>query len=380
MPEGDNGAAQSKRYDSDIYNTFGQLSIADVVDFARRYFLLVLVTTSTAIALGLVYALTATPLYTAYGQLLIEARVPHLANEQWTEAGLVLDHAQVESQIALLRSEHMAETVVKKLDLLDDPDFAPPAEEQPQASEPAVPADADTAETPASPAPADPAPAVAKAPPDPKRMRAAIGQVLGGLGIRRLGIAYVLEISFTAREAQKAAKLANGVMQAYIDDQINMRADAARQGSEWLEKRINALRLQMNAASLKVQEFKARRDYSIVGSRSMVRDGASQLDTPPSDGFAETLDELESTAMTYRKMFESALQAYTEAEQRQSYPVSNARIISAASPPTRKSSPKRVRALMLATIAGGLLGIGLALLQEGVNFALARRKAARAQG
>src|SRR5690606_17523446 len=100
-------------------------------------------------------------------------------------------------------------------------------------------------------------------------------------------------------------------------------------GSEWLERRINALRIQMNEASLKVQQFKARRDYSIVGSPQASEGAPGNKSSSPS-GLNETLEELDATAMTYRRMFESALQAYTEAEQRQSYAVSNARILSSA--------------------------------------------------
>jgi uncharacterized protein involved in exopolysaccharide biosynthesis len=169
----------------------------------------------------------------------------------------------------------------------------------------------------------------------------------------------------------RAARLANAFMRAYIDDQISVRAEAARQGSDWLEKRINALRLQMNESALKVQEFKARRDYSILG-RPASGDRAPEANAAPK-GFAETLEELESTAMTYRRMFESALQAFTEAEQRQSYPVSNARVITAATPPTGHSYPRRRQTLVIAAMAGLIFGLGLALLREGLRHTSAFR-------
>jgi uncharacterized protein involved in exopolysaccharide biosynthesis len=382
---GDTGAPHSRRHD-DIFNTFGQFTITDVIDLVRRHIGLLTTTTTTAVALGVCYVLFSTSLYTAHGQLLIDAKVPHLTNEQWTETGIVLDSAQVESQIAVLMSEHIARAAVKELDLVRDPEFGllPPLPPKADAASPSEEKPAATAED---------TPAAAPEEPDPELVRKVASRIQGPLGIQRLGLSYVIDVSFTAQDPERAANIANAIMRAYIGDQISMRAQAARQGSDWLEKRINTLRLQMNAASLKVQEFKARRDYSIVGratadaGRSATDGGRTAVDIgrsgvekerlprglPSPEAFNETLDELESTAMTYRKMFESALQAFTEAEQRQSYPVSNARIISTATPPLSRSSPKTIRTLAIAAVAGAFLGLGLALLSEGLAYARASR-------
>jgi uncharacterized protein involved in exopolysaccharide biosynthesis len=305
----------------------------------------------------------AVPLYTSYGQLLIDVKVPQLATEQWREAGSALDSAQIDSQIAVLRSEPVALAVVRRLDLMSDPAF--------MASIPV--ASAPETQPSSATAPADGGRQTeAEEQAEEERRMAAAGKVQSGLGIRRLGFAYVLEISYTAADPAFAARLANAYMQAYIDDQISVRSETARQGSEWLEKRINALRIQMNEASLKVQEFKARRDYSIVGRGSEGK-GAAEAKDSTGKGLTETLEELDATALTYRRMFESALQAYTEAEQRQSYAVSSARIIASASRMVGKSYPKRKQTLAVGAIAGMMLGFGIAFLREGWLFAGATR-------
>lgn len=357
MHDGANGPPHSPRRGDEGYNAFGLLGIGDVIDFVYRYFKLIAATTSVGIAIAVGYILTSASLYTAQGQLLIDVKVLHLATEQWREAGQVLDSAQIESQIAVLRSEPVAQSVARHLNLQNDPAFLAAAAAPSGASGSAAPASASTSSGDAAEA---------------ERLMLATALVQNGLGIRRLGYSYVLEVSYTAPDPAFAARVANAYMQAYIDDQISMRAGAARHGSEWLEKRIGLLRLQMNEAALKVQEFKARRDYSIIG-RGPTGEGTDEAKAVPRKGITETIEELEATAMTYRRMFESALQAFTEAEQRQSYAVDTARIIATAKPPTGKSYPKRKQALVVATVVGMFFGFGIALMREGWLFVAASR-------
>jgi uncharacterized protein involved in exopolysaccharide biosynthesis len=191
-----------------------------------------------------------------------------------------------------------------------------------------------------------------------------------------VGLSYVLEISYTSDDPVRAARFANATADAYVEDQLAARAQAARQGSQWLEERIEEIRNQVNAAALRVQEFKARRDYRILGrgntggGQQQVTGGAGGTggDTvdKPDPPERRTLEELEATAQTYKKLYESYLQAYTESVQRQSYPATNARVITRASPPTSRSSPRTMRLLLLAAIVGGMAGLGVALLRRAV--------------
>ena len=72
-----------------------------------------------------------------------------------------------------------------------------------------------------------------------------------------------------------------------------------------------------------------------------------------------TLHGLESSADTYRSLYNSFLQHYTESTQQASFPVTNARLITEAARPLRKSSPNAVLALALSLIGG--LGAGGAI-------------------
>ena len=71
-----------------------------------------------------------------------------------------------------------------------------------------------------------------------------------------------------------------------------------------------------------------------------------------------SLRELESNAQTYRALYDNFLQRYMELVQQQSFPITEARVITAATRPLSKSKPKTVLVLGLAALLG--LGFGFA--------------------
>jgi succinoglycan biosynthesis transport protein ExoP len=76
------------------------------------------------------------------------------------------------------------------------------------------------------------------------------------------------------------------------------------------------------------------------------------------------LRELERNAEADQNLYESFLDRYKTALQQQSFPITDARVLTAASPPRGKSSPKTVITLALSGIAGVGLGLLLALGRE----------------
>jgi succinoglycan biosynthesis transport protein ExoP len=75
-----------------------------------------------------------------------------------------------------------------------------------------------------------------------------------------------------------------------------------------------------------------------------------------------TLRSLEGTAQSYRALYDNFLRRYTEAQQ--AFPSSEARVISAASPPSSKSHPRSTMVAGIAALGGIALGFGLALFRE----------------
>jgi polysaccharide biosynthesis transport protein len=77
-----------------------------------------------------------------------------------------------------------------------------------------------------------------------------------------------------------------------------------------------------------------------------------------------TLRELETNAKGYRSLYESFLQRYMGAVQQESFPITEARVISPASPPAGKSKPKTALILALGLLGGVACGAALGLLRD----------------
>lgn len=79
---------------------------------------------------------------------------------------------------------------------------------------------------------------------------------------------------------------------------------------------------------------------------------------------AVALRELEREAETYRALYQTFLQRYQEAVQHQSFPVTEARVVSTALVPGRPSHPKSTVVLALSLLLGGAFGAAVGGVRE----------------
>jgi polysaccharide biosynthesis transport protein len=181
------------------------------------------------------------------------------------------DAAWIESQIGILKSPSVAAYVVKQLRLAEDPEFIRSdglfdkllARLGWGASEPKS---------------------------DAERVGAAIGAVLGGLEVRRVGQSYMMRIEFSSRNADQAAKVAGAMIDAYIFDQLNSKYQANRRAGDWLQERLQALREQAAAAERAVVEFKAKNNIVAAGGTLMNEKQLTEMSSQVAAARAHTSD------------------------------------------------------------------------------------------
>ena len=108
-------------------------------------------------------------------------------------------------------------------------------------------------------------------------------------------------------------------------------------------------------------------DYDIVQQREAgLRKELAQAvsNSQDTDTAQVTLRELQSTAQTYKSLYDNFLQRYMESVQQQSFPITEARLISSASRPLQKSHPKTLIVLAIAGLGGVIFGFGLGVLRD----------------
>jgi succinoglycan biosynthesis transport protein ExoP len=104
------------------------------------------------------------------------------------------------------------------------------------------------------------------------------------------------------------------------------------------------------------QSYKSDVDIALKREESFKGSLASVVSESQSAGQAQVqLRELESTAQSYQAMYDNFLQRYMESVQQQSFPITEARLISPASRPAGPSSPKTT------IVLGGAIAVGFML-------------------
>jgi succinoglycan biosynthesis transport protein ExoP len=86
--------------------------------------------------------------------------------------------------------------------------------------------------------------------------------------------------------------------------------------------------------------------------------------TPASNALLAKLNELELQSQSVKGLYQSFLQNYQAANQRTSFPIAEARVVTPATVPSSPSSPVGWLILAAATFLGGLIGVGIGGMRE----------------
>lgn len=463
-------ARVSERQETDF-----TLDLDWLLGIAKRQWKVVAASVLVFSAIGVAYVLTATPLYKASADVLIDRANSAVVNELSTIGGVVDDDASVLSQVELLRSSTISVGTVTRLKLDEDPVF--------MASDKSITATlkdflrsllnvsqwfvANTASE------SD----------RTEIRRTASEKVKGGMEIRRVGKTYALSIEFVSPSPELAARVVNGIAESYLADKLDSKYEATRRASLWLQDRIAELRDRAVESDLAVQKFRTanglvstgtqlvsdqqltelnsaliaaqadvaakraryeriqliissgqmdaivtdvlassisndlRSKYltaakradeltailgpdheSVIRQRNQMNDYKKQMfdelrrisesyrsDVDVAEAREKSLGEsvtratdvsavanetkvqlreLERASENYRNLYQTFLQKYQESLQQQSFPVTDARIISPAVVPHNPAFPRKTLVLALFIILGGAAGCGLGLFRE----------------
>jgi len=455
------------------------LSMLQIRDFLGREWRVIALITGLSIVVGAAYIAVSPFKYTAQADMIIDTKRVTWTQTEMASENRTVEDASVESEIETTKSEKVAEAVIRRLRLTQDPEFVGAGAGLKRRIFSLFKLDGGPEPEPSS----------------DELMQRVLGTVKANLRVTRLGRSYIEQIAYTSLDRDKAATIANAFADAYIEDQLQAKFEATRRASAWLEQRIGELRQQASDAYKAVQDFKsensiiigvdgklaseveldqlgialakARADTSqarakldrisrVLEQRSDKENSLNIPDPVVTDALSnpvitklrqqflddqnkesewsarygadhtaarnlraemaalqraiwdeisriaesykselqiaksqeESIDkrmievfqksastrqsqvrlrELETGANTYRGIYETFLSRFTQSVQQQSFPSTEARVVTLASPPRAPSSPKINLTIALATLAGLCLGIMSALAREQMN-------------
>ncbi|WP_370285585.1 GumC family protein [Pseudooceanicola nanhaiensis] len=212
---------------------------------------------AVALACGLIAALAVnqvTPRYSSVSQVLLESRERRYMTDEQVVSDLKLNDQVVASEISIMRSNVLLETVIQSLDeshpgLIDAID---PAKQEPGAIDRAKSviksvlslggSDGETVDEVSRRA----------------RLERLTWAIRNNVEIWRDGDAYIISISAKTVKPELSAALAGTIAEQYIALQLQGRQQTAAQATEWIEKRVNELRAQVEIAEDKVEDYRAR--------------------------------------------------------------------------------------------------------------------------
>jgi succinoglycan biosynthesis transport protein ExoP len=314
-----------------------------VLGVLRRRWAVIASMLALAIAVAATYVATTLQRYTASSLLLFDVR----ATEPFQQRGYpsaAADTAYVDSQVEVLKSEAIARSVVRNLKLQSDPEFI----SRTGGSLGMIRKISN---------------AIVGSGTEPNEEGRAVAAFQANLTIKRIGSTHVIQIDYRSLDATKAARISNAVNEAYLADQHASKYRFSYDIDVWLRDRLDKLKAQAQNSERAVAEYKVKNN--VVGADAPLLNEQQLADL--SSGRRVLLKDLESSAQSYRMLYEAFLQRVTEFTNQQSFPMNEARIVSEASPMLVKNDPKPVLVLGAASLLGLIGGLALAFVRESLD-------------
>jgi len=232
---------------------------------------------------GLVASKSMTPRYSAEARLMVGIESPNLANIEAVLKGLAVTSDTLQSESYVIASRAVAQRVVERLKLDEDPEFNPALRQPELLGRLLSPrwwrgTVADLLPEGWVDPPAPPArvglPAEERAALERQRV---VNVFLSKITVVPLSRSRVMSVYAESEDPATAARVANALVAEYIAGQLDYKSGATQTASRWLEQQIEQLRGQVEASDKAVQDY--RREHGLYETRqnSLVAEQITEL-------------------------------------------------------------------------------------------------------
>ncbi len=212
--------------------------------------------------------------YTAYAQVMINTRVGNDAALGTLVSGIPTSLTALQSELEVLRSLDLVQMVVERYDLDEDREFVPEGDASPsllskQGVKQAIFGALALVGVSPQRAQDDPANELPANIEDPD-MIAAVRNVAGARSIQQVGdVSAVYSIAFTSGDPRKAARLANGLAEEYINRQIDDKLRSLERSQQWLTDRTAELQQRLAELNVALENHLLNSPYSTDDVQTM---------------------------------------------------------------------------------------------------------------
>lgn len=169
--------------------------------------------------------------YTATAAIMINPREDQVVGAEQSLVQGPPSSAVVDSEIEILRSPRIAMAVARNLHLDIDPYWGAPGSED--------------------------------------GIRAAAHRVAAATEVQRRALSFVIDIRVTTDNAQESARIANAIVQAYLQSADDVRIASTERASTWLGQRLAELRTDVQTKEAEAEAFRARAGLLTAEGRSL---------------------------------------------------------------------------------------------------------------
>lgn len=261
-----------------VFGADATVDLMDVLGMLRRRKWLIMLVTALGTVAAAMLGMVITPTYTAKSAVMVDPRQLQIGNIEQVLQGLTVNTSTIATQIGLLQSETFLASVMDDLHLFDDPEFNPSLRPQPPATVAALPSFLQPVGQVLSYLPSEwliasglasqPEPLLESQAPGVVREKT-IDNFTRNVSFLSDGQSYLIQVSFTSEDPEKAAVISNRISELYIQDQINSKLGATDKASGWLEQRLNELRIEVQKSDEAVQKFKTTNNIVEAGGTTL---------------------------------------------------------------------------------------------------------------
>ena len=225
----------------------------------RKWSVIGLTLAVTLLAAVIVHSIT--PVYRATATILLETGKSKVVSVEEVYTGVSASREFFQTQAEIMRSRELVTKVVAKLKLGTHPEFDPRQREPslwqkwtaPLGLEPDTNVDIT----------------------DEMAEKSAVVQFMGRLSAEPAKGSSMLRVSFEAHDRELAARAANAVADAFIENDLEARFQLTQKATDWLNSRVAGLRQKLSESEKALQEYRERE--RIIDSKGLAQSGSGKV-------------------------------------------------------------------------------------------------------